>query len=373
MKKKIEIFVFTFARSDLGIMTNLLKKIKKDERFNLNLVVNSVHLNREFGFSHKEIEKDMYDKIFFVRYRVTNDTIKNISNMIKSYNAFFKLKKIGICLILGDRFEAMSVSIICKNYLKNIIHLCGGSETEGSLDNIYRYCISKMSSLHFVETENHKKNLNNVGITKNIYVSGSLSLEGSKKKLISKIEFEKKFNIKFLKSKSIICACFHPETTLTTMKNLENFKIMIKFLKNINHNVVLTYPNADLNYQLYINEIKKLKNYKNFFIFKTLGKTNYFSLLKFSDYYIGNSSSGIIETFNFSLPSLNLGNRQKNRTCNKNTIHSSFKYKEIEKNFKLLKHANFKKSFIRTKDCYYKKNSSDIIVKEIVKYLKKKS
>ena len=35
----------------------------------------------------------------------------------------------------------MGIAISCLNLNIPIIHLCGGSVTKGSLDNIYRYCI----------------------------------------------------------------------------------------------------------------------------------------------------------------------------------------------------------------------------------------
>ena len=37
------------------------------------------------------------------------------------------------------------------------VDIGGGSITLGSLDDVYRKCISQMAKLHFVETINHKK------------------------------------------------------------------------------------------------------------------------------------------------------------------------------------------------------------------------
>jgi UDP-N-acetylglucosamine 2-epimerase len=64
--------------------------------------------------------------------------------------------------------------------------LCGGSYTEGSLDNIYRYNISKMSYAHFVETKYHKDNLIKNDIKKNIFVIGSPGIEDVNKNLLKK-------------------------------------------------------------------------------------------------------------------------------------------------------------------------------------------
>ena len=50
----------------------------------------------------------------------------------------------------------LAVTITCLNFKIQIIHFCGGGIALGSLDNIYRYCISKIARKHFVETQNGK-------------------------------------------------------------------------------------------------------------------------------------------------------------------------------------------------------------------------
>ena len=113
--KKINIFTFTVGRSDFGILQNLLIRLKKNKRFNSNLVVDEVHKSKIFGNTSAEIKNIHYDKLHIVRYKLTsNDINLNISQIIRSYNNFFKKNKIDACIILGDRYEMMSISMVIK-------------------------------------------------------------------------------------------------------------------------------------------------------------------------------------------------------------------------------------------------------------------
>ena len=370
MKKKI--FFFTVARSDFGILSNILEYLKSKKNIEVNLVVGSAHKKKIFGETKKDIKKKFFDKIFFVNYKFHSDNVnKNISNIIRSYDNFLikKKKLIDAVFILGDRYEMLSISLTCKNYNIPIFHYGGGCETQGSLDNIFRKSISNMASIHYVESKNQKEHLIKSNIKKNIHVIGSQSLE-NKFELINKKKFEKLCNIKLNNDKKIITACFHADTTKKFYENIKNLKIFLKFLESTNSNIILTYPNADQYYKEYIKCIEKYKNKKNFFLIKHLGKQKYFSLLNFSDVCIGNSSSGIIETMFFKIPSISVGERQKNRFCNKNVIYANFNEKELNKKFRMALTKNFKKKISKARDIYYKKNGLEIIKNSILSYLK---
>ena len=151
-------------------------------------------------------------------------------------------------------------------------------------------------------------------------------------------------------------ACFHPETNISKKKNIQNLKNFLIFLKSRNENIIFTYPNADYGFNDYIKTIKiYLLNKKNCNIVKSLGVKYYYTLLKNSDLLIGNSSSGIIESASFRIPTINLGNRQKCRIANKNVIYSNFELKNINDAFKRIENKSFIKEI---KNIYYKKNTS---------------
>ena len=59
----------------------------------------------------------------------------------------------------------------------------------------------------------------------------------------------------------------------------------------------------------------------NLHVFASLGVRRYLSLMKYSEFVLGNSSSGIIETPAFHVPTVNIGDRQKGRFQSESIIN----------------------------------------------------
>ena len=58
----MKIGVLTSSRSDFGIYLPLLKKIKKDDFFELEIISFGTHLSKSHGFTLNEIKKDTIQK-----------------------------------------------------------------------------------------------------------------------------------------------------------------------------------------------------------------------------------------------------------------------------------------------------------------------
>jgi GDP/UDP-N,N'-diacetylbacillosamine 2-epimerase (hydrolysing) len=358
MVKKIGLLLA--ARSDFGIQKQLIDSLTSDKRFELNIYVNSAIISTKFGNNIKEIKK-IKAKKFYLNFKYSNSNQENIiyyfANILLELRLLLKKNTLDGFIITGDRFEMLAAAIVCLNYNLPIVHFCGGSITEGSLDDIYRYSISKMSSLHLVETQKHKNHLLKTGIRNNVYVVGSPALENLEKIKLNS-EVINNLKIKSL-NKRLIIACFHPETNISKQDNIKNLTVLLKFLRKVDANVVITYPNADVGFNDYIFIINKfLLLNKNCKIIKDLGSLNYYSLLQKADLLIGNSSSGIIESCSFKLPVLNLGNRQKGRFAPKNVTHVPFNYSKIIKNYNKIFNRHFLNKIKKIKNPYFKRNVS---------------
>ena len=60
---------------------------------------------------------------------------------------------------------------------------------------------------------------------------------------------------------------------------------------------------------------------ENLHVFTSLGVRRYLSLMKYSEFVLGNSSSGIVETPAFHVPTVNIGDRQKGRLQSESIIN----------------------------------------------------
>ena len=374
--KKLKIAIFTVARSDFGIMKNIIYKAERDKRFELDLIIGSAHKTNIFGLTKNELKnfKIKNKKFFNFRYfgSLEKDILKYFTKTIKETQNLFLKNKPDCALITGDRYEMLAIAICCVIYRVPIAHFCGGSETIGSLDDKYRFAISKMSTIHFLETRHHKQNLIKNQITKNLHIVGAPALEEleirkKNKKIVNNDIKQLIKDLDINLGKNVVTACFHPETNSSVDYNIKNLSIFIKFLKNLDANIIFTFPNADTGFKKYIKFITiNLKNKKNIKLIKNLGIKKYYNLLSISTILIGNSSSGIIESASFNLPTINLGERQKKRYSPSNIIHCPFNLRLINKNYNKIVNSK-----VKINNPYFKKNCSkkvlDLLYKKIDK------
>tara|TARA_B110000027_G_C16100859_1_gene292969 strand:- start:266 stop:1384 length:1119 start_codon:yes stop_codon:yes gene_type:complete len=361
------------GRSDYGIMRNIILASNQHKKINLSLIITGSHLSKKFGNTIGEIKKDKIKNIYKINldysFKNLDKTNYYISSLIDKTDKILKRIKPDFVVVLGDRYEMLAMSLAAFNNNIKIIHFCGGSKTLGVKDDEYRKCITNLSSYHFVETILHKEQLLNYGIDKNtIFVSGAPALENLKK-----IKFQKKnsllqnMKIKNYKNYKIIIVTFHPETKNKLSNNIKYINELLKFLKSLKKVIIImTYPNADFGYENIIKIIEKT-NFANFYKFKSLGIEKYFNVLKYGDCLIGNSSSGIIESKSFNLPTINLGERQRKRFHNKNVIHSRIDKTDLKDKYFTSQTKKFKKSFYSLKDIYRLNYTSEKVVDLLIK------
>ena len=364
-----KISVISSSRADYGLLKNLLLKLKKDKSIKLNFYVTGAHLIENFGKTINQIKEDKIKIKKKILINFNNDkhfdVSKAISQGIRNFSIEFEKEKPDILLILGDRYEIFSAAIAAMIYQIPIAHLHGGESTEGAIDESIRHSISKMSHIHFVSTKKYSHRLCQMGENKKtIFDVGSLGVENIKDINLYNIkEIKKKYKIN-LKKKTFVIT-LHPETLLNSSK--KNTQILLNSLKRFKDiNFVFTMPNADTGYK----EINKgitnfCKNNKNSFYFKSLGQRAYFSICKYANCVIGNSSSAIIEAPSLFTPSINIGIRQQGRVSASTVINSKFNEKnltqDIKKSFNLKK--KIKKDKLEFKNPYEKKGTSSNIVR----------
>ena len=104
---------------------------------------------------------------------------------------------------------------------------------------------------------------------------------------------------------------FHPVLGVKQVKTQIINLLKASILSKLNFVIIL--PNNDLGSNIIYDEILKLKKNNNFKIIKSMRFEFYLTLLKFSQFIIGNSSSGIIEAPYSNTFCINVGSRQNKR------------------------------------------------------------
>ena len=279
-------------------------------------------------------------------------TTSKFSNIVK------KIKP-DLIVIHGDRVEALSCALVGS--LNHILtaHIEGG-EVSGTIDDTIRHALTKLSHIHFVGSNTAYKRVLKMGENKNsIFNIGSPDIDIIlKKKLPNIVYVKKRYSINFSNYAILL---WHPVTSKTDTLKKDTVKIL-NFLEKLNRNIIIIYPNNDPGSNYILNVYSKIKN-KKFKILKSLRFESFLTLLKNSEFIIGNSSSAIYEAPMFNIPSINIGDRQ-HRRLKLSTIKN---YQIDELNIQGIK--RFIKNFKKTKKNNFGAGNSD---KKFISVIKKK-
>ncbi len=319
MTEKKKIVFLTATRADFGKLKPLINSVRESNLFESYIFVTGMHTLSKYGSTYDEVEK-IYSKNVFVYMNQTSSTDLDIilANTITGFSNFVKEIKPDLIIIHGDRVEALAGTTVGS--LNNILvgHIEGG-ELSGNIDELMRHAITKLAHIHFVANSKAKKRLTQMGESKdNIFVIGSPEIDVMKSKNLPTLsKVQERYDIKF---DSFSIFIFHPLTTEFD-DAFSQIHDTVSAIISSEKNYVIIYPNNDKGSEIIINEFKRLKNNSHFKIFPSLRFEYYLTLLKNSNFIIGNSSSGIREAEIFGISAINIGNRQKNRNSNKNIIH----------------------------------------------------
>lgn len=379
-EKKIKICVFTGTRADYGILSRLMGEIKKSRDFKLQIIASGAHLCVRHGFTIKEIESDGFLVDKKVEILLSSDTpsgvAKSMALGVMGFSEALGELKSDLAVVLGDRYEAMAMAAAAVMHNIPLVHIHGGELTQGSMDEMFRHAITKMSRLHFVSTEEYRLRVIQMGETPDfVYNVGAPGVENIKKiELLPKKEIEKALNFKF--GDRNILVCYHPQTIYGSKKAEKFSEVLDAFESLAGVKFIFTMPNADCGGEEIRSAIKNFvaENNKRAVVFDSLGKKLYFSVMKIADAVAGNSSSGIIEAPSFKIGTVNIGRRQNGRARSESVIDCPADSREIIKAFDKLYSEEFQKKLSGVKNIYEKKDTAANIVKIIKKmYVKIKS
>ena len=330
MKK---IAVVTATRAEYGLLSPVIKELRKYENSELkiDLIVTGTHLSEQYGMTINDISERV-DHVIPVS--VKSDTVLNISenqaDVLVKFSELFLKEHYNAVFILGDRYESLAIAIAAGNTRTPLFHLCGGDTTEGAIDEWIRHSITKISYLHFVTNEVSMKRVIQLGEDpKRVFNFGSTSIDN----ILSIADMSKSEaldSVGLLDCKYALCT-YHP----VTMEE-ENVDWLIdEFLCAIREypelQFIITKSNADQG-GARINELldDAEKRMENIHVYASLGIRRYLSLMRYSEFVLGNSSSGIIETPSFHIPTVNIGDRQRGRLQSESIVNCKPDRKSID-------------------------------------------
>lgn len=360
----------TGTRAEYGLLSRLMRLVKEDNDFRLQVIATNMHLMPEYGETYKEIEKDGFtiDKKVYM-HKPSDDAHGIISSMaeeMQGMNDALSELKPDILVLLGDRYEILVAAQVALIHRIPIAHIHGGEVTEGAFDDAIRHSVTKMSSLHFTSCEEYRHRVIQMGEQPSrVFDVGSLGVENIKAvPLMAKDELEASLDFKI--DTQTILVTYHPVTLGgDPAKDIREFLDALDQFKDLK--VIFTMPNSDTGRDAIAlaveNYVEKHSNSAK--AYTSLGLKRYLSTLQFVKAAVGNSSSGIIEVPSFGIPTLNIGDRQKGRLASKSVVNCGTSKDEVIAGLKLCLSEEMQKAAKTYENPYAKPDTANLIYQEL--------
>jgi UDP-hydrolysing UDP-N-acetyl-D-glucosamine 2-epimerase len=320
---KRKIAVVTTSRADYSHLYWPLYDLARHPDVELKLIVSGAHLSPEFGLTVREIERDGFEIAGRVECLLSSDSdvgmAKTIGVATLSFADLLGEMRPDLLLLIADRYEMLAPAAVALALRIPIAHIEGGEVSEGAIDDAVRNALTKLSHVHFTSTENARARVIAMGEEPwRVHRAGAPSLDHLRRgRLYSREELEARLDIGRVAPGLLVA--YHPVTI--ARDTTREADALFAALEQVEGLVLFCYPNADAGSRNLIARAEAfIRARGSGKIFVNLDALAYWSLLRNVDVMVGNSSSGIMETASFALPTVNVGLRQKGRERARNLI-----------------------------------------------------
>ena len=367
------IAIATSTRADWGLLTPLTKEFRK-RGITYTVLASNMHLIPEMGMTVDEIRAA--GELPVELPTAGSSISETLANSTSMHGEWFAANKPEAVVILGDRYEMLGVASAATINGIPIIHIAGGTVSEGAMDNAIRNAISQLASLHLTETERCAERLEGMGIDKeNIVVTGAIGVWNTLNvPLRSREELQESLG-RNLPEKFFV-GTLHSATLdgIPPERQMEEFLAGIEGFMEARpgYGAILTYPNNDTDPAPLIAQLRDFeKRYPESVIVEpSLGLRRYLSAVALSEGVIGNSSSGIVEVASLGVPTLDVGIRQNGRERAVSVIHCDATRGAVTMSLSLITTPMIKGVAAKKTNPYYKPDTPGVMAEAIISRFK---
>lgn len=368
---KRKIAIISSTRADWGLLSPLARALSERDDCIVTIIATNMHLSQRFGMTVNNLIADGFNPIE-VAIECDDDSaagrIKAMSQCMTGMSEAFEKISPDIVVILGDRYEMLAVASAAVMMHIPIVHIAGGTISEGAIDDSIRHAITKLSALHLTETDEYRRRVIAMGENPSRVINtGAIGVWNiNNLKLMTRDELRRELS--FDLNHPYVVATFHPATLDNSDPGLRCRSMLDALDRHPELNILLTYPNNDPGSAAIIHEIENFakNNPDRVKLVRSLGATRYLSALRYAEFSIGNSSSGIVEVASAGIPSIDIGCRQRGRAAAKSVIHCGNSTDDIDQAINLALSPDFKALAAEADNPYYKADTLQLMVESIM-------
>ena len=226
-------------------------------------------------------------------------------------------------VVLGDRWELLSV--VPPFFLSGvpIVHLHGGEVTEGAIDERVRHAITKLADIHCVASEDAAERVRQLGEPADrIHVTGAPGLD--RYAGVEPLGDDALADLVGRPlSRPLALFTYHPPTTVPAAQIRQWAADALAATVDACGTVIATHPGYDVGRDEILDVlIEAYAAHDNLVVIEALGP-RYPAVLAASDVVVGNSSSGVIEAASVGVPAVDIGDRQGGRLRGANVVSTA--------------------------------------------------
>jgi UDP-hydrolysing UDP-N-acetyl-D-glucosamine 2-epimerase len=339
-----KICVFVGSRANYSSIKSVMQAVQKHPDLELQVITGASAVLDRYG----KVEDILAMDGFAANYRFYSIVEgENPVTMAKSTglglmdaSMILDNLKPDFVVVVGDRFEMMSVTIAAAYMNIRIAHTMGG-EVTGTIDESIRHAITKFAHVHFAANEDARQRIIKLGeeeqyvfnvgcpridlVARELERNSDQVLEG----LFSKYSGVGPGN--FDLHKPFLLVSQHPVTT-EFGNNRKQIEETLFALAELKMPTIMLWPNIDAGSDDISSGIRTFREkFKPdwLHLFKNLPTPVYIHLMKNTACLLGNSSSGVREGAIIGTPVVNIGSRQHNRLSGTNAINAGYNRIEI--------------------------------------------
>ena len=318
------ITIITSTRAEYGLLRPVIQKVAAAQDLQLQLVVTGAHLCARFGNTVQEIEADglpIAARLPIFEEENPNEPVAlTIARTITVFDGYFAAHRPDAVLLLGDRFEIFAVATAAAARHIPIAHISGGDVTLGAADEYYRHCITKMAALHFPSCAESAARLVRMGeAPETVFCVGGLGDENIRT-LPKMTRQELCASTGFDLMQPFAIVTYHPETSAAAGDPAAQADALCAAMEAVPGVFwLITGSNADAGGAVCTAKMQAFAaaHPQRAGFINSLGLKRYLSAMQCAALVVGNSSSGVVETPTFGVPTVNIARpgASSARTC----------------------------------------------------------
>jgi UDP-hydrolysing UDP-N-acetyl-D-glucosamine 2-epimerase len=329
LSNKYTICVPLVDRANYGRLKPVMQAVKDHPDLELQVLVSGSMVLERFDESANVVIRDGFEisgRVYMELEGSTPETMaKSIGFGIVEFSSELRRLKPDFLLMIGDRYEALAVTIAAAYMNVCIVHVQGG-EVSGSIDESARHAITKFAQYHVPATPRAREYLIRMGEHPDHILDVGCPSSDLARTIDSKLDPAvingRGSGVSIDLDAPFLLTVFHPTTTEYGGEEGQIDTLLLA-LRELELQTVMLWPNIDAGSGHINKAIRIFRDTKNgvpLRILTNLEPDDYLRVLANATCCVGNSSSFVRDAGYFGTPVALLGNRQNLREADEHVL-----------------------------------------------------